>query len=173
MKIGKEILSHVTEMYRKLRNTLFKFVLSNVSDFDFSKDKVYDNDEVNNLVLSQLEENLATINKAYENFDFISVMETVLGHVIELSTGYFDTIKDTLYCDEANNPNRRAVQTVLYHVLTSYLFALAPVLPHTCEEVYSFLKVNDKLDSVFLVDMQSESYATNYKFTHQEVNKQK
>jgi isoleucyl-tRNA synthetase len=36
-KFGKTIFVQVSEMYRRIRNTLFKFILSNISDFDPNK----------------------------------------------------------------------------------------------------------------------------------------
>jgi isoleucyl-tRNA synthetase len=39
---------------------------------------------------------------------------------------------------------------VLFYILKSYLIVLTPIIPHTCEEVYSFLKMDDKKESVML-----------------------
>ena len=40
----------------------------------------------------------------------------------------------SLYCNEADNSQRRATQTALYLVLVHFLAALAPILPHLTEE---------------------------------------
>jgi isoleucyl-tRNA synthetase len=76
--------------------------------------------------------------------------------VIELSSWYFDLIKDTLYCDLPNNSNRRKIQTVLYTLLKTYLIFLTPIIPHTCEEVYSHFNVENKRESIMLEDWIKE-----------------
>lgn len=53
-----------------------------------------------------------------------------------LSSFYLDVIKDTLYSDAEFSPARRAIQTVLFHVLTAFNKAIAPLAPHFAEEVY-------------------------------------
>jgi isoleucyl-tRNA synthetase len=56
-----------------------------------------------------------------------------------------------LYCDEKDNKKRRVVQTVLYQIFFSYLHALVPIIPHTCEEAYSSFIVLNKKESICLV----------------------
>ncbi|MDE2435763.1 MAG: class I tRNA ligase family protein, partial [Sphingomonadales bacterium] len=54
----------------------------------------------------------------------------------DLSAFFFDIRKDSLYCDAANDPKRRAYRTVLdtlFHALIRYA---APVLVFTAEEVW-------------------------------------
>lgn len=53
-----------------------------------------------------------------------------------LSSFYLDVIKDTLYSNAESSPARRAIQTVLFHVLTAFNKAIAPLAPHFAEEVY-------------------------------------
>ncbi|KAF9126533.1 hypothetical protein BGW39_006553 [Mortierella sp. 14UC] len=53
-----------------------------------------------------------------------------------LSSFYLDVIKDTLYSDAESSPTRRGIQTVLFHVLTVFNKAIAPLAPHFAEEVY-------------------------------------
>jgi isoleucyl-tRNA synthetase len=38
----------------------------------------------------------------------------------------------------------------LFQIITHYLFLLAPIIPHTCEEVYSFLNISLKQKSIFI-----------------------
>jgi isoleucyl-tRNA synthetase len=53
-----------------------------------------------------------------------------------LSALYLDVVKDTLYADARDSARRRAVVTVLEHVLTTMTHVLAPVLPHLAEEIH-------------------------------------
>jgi isoleucyl-tRNA synthetase len=80
----------------------------------------------------------------------MTIIKIINNHVIELSSWYFDLIKDTLYCENANHPARRAIQTVLHHVLLSYLKLLAPIIPHTAEEVYACWSLPHKQASITL-----------------------
>ncbi len=150
VSISENILKQIAEMYRRIRNSLFRFCLSNIADFDYEKDKNLDFSQEDLYVLNQLDENIKTINLAYEKFDFATVVKLINSHIIELSGWYFDLIKDTLYCDEITNQRRRAIQTVLYHILNSYLIFLAPIIPHTAYEVYSFFNKENKVGNLML-----------------------
>ncbi len=150
VRISKNILTQNAEAYRKIRNTLFKFILSNISDFDYAKDKNTEYDDFDKYVLYCLKQNVQKINKAYNEFDFSQVLKTISLHVIDLSSSYFDVIKDVLYCEKINDPRRRAIQTVLYTILKTYLIFLTPIIPHTCEEVYSFFNIPNKKEFVMM-----------------------
>ncbi|MCQ2748321.1 MAG: hypothetical protein MJ223_03815 [Mycoplasmoidaceae bacterium] len=73
-------------MYRRIRNSLFRFCLSNIDDFNFEKDAVTDFSQEDLFILNQLKTNIDKINKAYESFDFSVVVKTIGAHVIELSS---------------------------------------------------------------------------------------
>ena len=150
VRISKNILAQVSETYRRIRNTLFKFVLGNLSDFDVEKNQNTNFSEIDNLMLYELKLNLDQIIEAYENYDFATVIKVANLHTINLSTWYFDIIKDSLYCDDVNSPKRRAIQTVLYLILGTYMSLLSPILPHTCEEAYQVFNCANKKESIFL-----------------------
>ncbi len=150
VSISDNILKQISEIYRRIRNSLFRFCLSNIDDFDFAKDAKYFFSEEDKYVLNQLKDNIDKINKAYEVFDFSVAVKTINAHIIELSSWYFDLIKDCLYCDETNNEKRRSIQTVLYFLLNSYLSFLTPIIPHTAWEVHGFFKKDKKQANVML-----------------------
>ena len=150
VRISSDILNQISEMYRRIRNSIFKFILSNLSDFNYEKDKSMDFDLADAYILNELKQNMSKIIDAYENYNFSVVIKTINLEAIKLSGWYFDIIKDSLYCDEPNNKHRRAIQTVLYTVLNFYMLALAPIIPHTSEEVYKHFNITNKKDSVFL-----------------------
>ena len=60
--------------------------------------------------------------------------------------------KDILYIEKADSLVRRSVQTVLYNIIKNLDVLLAPILPYTMEEIYSYIP-GDKLESVHLCDM--------------------
>lgn len=150
VSISDNIIKQIAEIYRRIRNSLFRFCLSNIADFNYEKDKNLDFSQADLYVLNQLSRNIRTINEAYERFDFSVAVKLINAHIIELSSWYFDLIKDTLYCDEVSNPKRRAIQTVLYQLLNSYLVFLSPIIPHTAYEVHGFFNKTNKADNFML-----------------------
>ena len=150
VKISKNILARISEVYRRIRNSIFKFILSNIADFDYEKHATMEFDEADALIINQLQENLRKIIYCYEKSDFATIVKIINMHAIDLSSWYFDLIKDTLYCDEVNNPHRRSIQTILYWMLKTYMFVLEPIMPHTCEEVYTHANFANKKESILL-----------------------
>lgn len=152
LKFGINIIKQVAENYRKIRNTLFKFSLSNLNDFDYQKHfttKLRVEDEY---VLKQLKECLASITKYYNVYNFIEVVKNVTNFTNHLSQWYFDVIKDALYCEPADAQVRRQIQSTIFTIVKTLVVVLSPIIPHTCEEVYSCLQFPNKLTSVCLED---------------------
>ncbi len=144
-RIGNNMIKQVAETYRRIRNTLLRYSLSNLSDFNPSEDIVDELRFEDRYVIYRLNENLTLIKNSYNNYDFISVIKTINNFTIELSQWYFDIIKDELYCNASNSLSRRQSQTTIYYILEKLLLVLNPILPHTCEEAYQlFNKLNKK-----------------------------
>jgi len=136
-RIGKEILTGVADQYRKLRNT-FRYLLGALDGFDErERVAVADMPELERYVLARLGALDATLAQAVEDFDFNTYVRSLSDFCNEdLSAFYFDIRKDSLYCDAASSPRRRACRTVLdtlFHALVRYA---APVLVFTAEEVW-------------------------------------
>ena len=74
---------------------------------------------------------------AYDNYEFHVVSHAVNDFcVVELSSFYFDIIKDRLYCDGAESLSRRSAQTALYLILDAMTRMFAPILAFTCDEIW-------------------------------------
>jgi isoleucyl-tRNA synthetase len=136
-RIGKEILQGVSDQYRKLRNT-FRYMLGALDGFsDAEKVAVADMPELERYVLHLLADMDAKLKTAVNDFDFNSYVKLLTQFANEdLSAFFFDIRKDSLYCDAATSPKRRAYRTVLdilFHALVRYA---APVLVFTAEEVW-------------------------------------
>ena len=155
LRIGENIIKQSAEMYRRIRNTLFRYSLSVLNDFDPIKD--YNSDfRIEDLyVLNRLNEIINTVKNSYDKFDFINVTKTINNFTLELSHWYFDIIKDELYCADKDSWDRRKIQSAIYEILIRLLIILTPIIPHTCEEVYSFLNKKNKLKSICLEDFPS------------------
>lgn len=138
VRISEEIITRLSESYRKIRNTL-KFILGNLYDFDPKKDSA-SHDKLQTLdkwALSRLYSLLKEINTNYENFNFYGVYHLVYGFcIIDLSSFYLDILKDKLYTFKSTSLERRSAQTVLSEILTVLTKILAPIFSFTSEEVW-------------------------------------
>ena len=136
-RIGKEILAGTADAYRKLRNT-FRYLLGALDGFtEAERVSVAEMPELEGYVLHLLADLDAKLKQAVGDFDFNSYVRLLSDFANnDLSAFFFDIRKDSLYCDAADSPKRRAYRTVLdmlFHALVRYL---APVLVFTSEEVW-------------------------------------
>ncbi|KKK39637.1 isoleucine--tRNA ligase [Mesobacillus campisalis] len=154
VRVSDPILKQVAEVYRKIRNT-FRFLLGNLDDFNPKRDAVAFEDlrEVDQFMLVKLNKLIKHVNKSYENYEFAGVYHAVNNFcTLDLSAFYLDFAKDILYIEAAGNADRRAIQTVLYESLQSLVKLVAPILPHTADEVWSFIPSVSE-ESVQLTDL--------------------
>ncbi|RZK03169.1 MAG: isoleucine--tRNA ligase [Novosphingobium sp.] len=136
-RIGDEILKGVADQYRKLRNT-FRYLLGALDSFDESERLAVDEmPELERYALHRLWQLDGDLRVAVAEFDFNTYVRRLSEFCNEdLSAFFFDIRKDSLYCDAATDPKRRAYRTVLdllFHALVRYA---APVLVFTAEEVW-------------------------------------
>jgi isoleucyl-tRNA synthetase len=160
VRISDDLLKQVTENYRKLRNT-FRFMLANLNDFTW-KDclPLSALPETDAYVLSKVYDVAANAVKGYDAYDYKSVVASVSNLMTnELSAYYLDFTKDILYCDAKKSKSRLAVQTVLYESVNVLTRILAPVLAHTCEEVWDHFKADPQ--SVHLQDFSINAFRVN------------
>ncbi|HFH7101319.1 TPA: isoleucine--tRNA ligase [Streptococcus agalactiae] len=142
VRISMDILKQTSETYRKIRNTL-RFLIANTSDFNPKQDAVaYENlGAVDRYMTIKFNQVVDTINKAYAAYDFMAIYKAVVNFVtVDLSAFYLDFAKDVVYIEAANSPERRRMQTVFYDILVKLTKLLTPILPHTAEEIWSYLE---------------------------------
>ena len=138
--IGKNVLERTADAYRRFRNT-FRFLLSNLYDFNDSRDLVsYDElGLIDRWALARLQALLRTVDAAYDSFRFHQAYHAIYDYVVtDLSAVYLDALKDRLYSDAPKSLARRGAQTVLAHILELLVRQLAPILSFTCDEVWDF-----------------------------------
>ncbi len=140
VNVSSEILDRTAEAYRRIRNT-FRFLLSNLADFDPSMSVAWDDmPELDRFALVQLADLTDRVTASYDEWKFHQVFHAVHGYcVTELSSFYLDVVKDRLYADGADSRARRSAQTVLAKVLLTLVRLIAPVLTFTTEEVWQFM----------------------------------
>ncbi len=141
VRIGGEILTRVTDAYRRIRNT-FRFILGNISDFDPAADRVAysEMEELDRYALLRTAQLLEQVTDAYESYELHRVYHCVYNFCsVDLSSLYLDILKDRLYASAKSSKPRRSAQTALYEIASVLTRVLAPVIIHTAEEVWQLL----------------------------------
>ncbi len=138
IRLSKEIISRLTEAYRKIRNT-GRFLLGTLHDFD-GKDYRDNLLEIDRWALSRLQGLIKKVTSAYETFDFHEAFRSLYQFcIVDMSAFYLDILKDRLYTFKPDSPERRAAQWVLYNILVDMTRLMAPVLSFTAEEIWSYI----------------------------------
>ena len=154
IRISKEILTRLSEAYRKIRNTA-RFILSNLYDFDPLKDKVeYAKlKKIDKWILFRSQYFLGYVEAAYGTpgkplFEFHKAYKGIYDFCNEdLSMRYLDMAKGRLYTYRADSVERRAAQTAIYETLRILVRMMAPILIFTAEEIWQSM-AKDKNDSI-------------------------
>ena len=155
VKVSDNILKQNSEAYRRIRNT-YRFILGNISDFDSDADYVdyEERRELDRWIMIRLQDLIKKITSAFEKYEYHRVYHDVHNFcTVEMSSLYMDITKDRLYTDATDSLSRRSAQSTLYDIMMALVITLAPILPHTSEEVWQFLPEKMKSEeSVFLTD---------------------
>lgn len=152
VRIGDEILTRITDAYRRIRNT-FRFMLGNLSDFDPTKNAVpyAELEELDRYALYRLEQLVDLVGRSYESYEFHRVYHAVHNFcAVDLSALYLDILKDRLYASARDSKTRRSAQTALYDIVSTLSRLLAPILAHTMEEVWRELPGERMAESIHL-----------------------
>ena len=155
VRMSERGIKEASESYRKIRNT-FRYLLGNLDDF-----RAFDPGSVNPSTLhpidlwalGQLNAVIRDVTAAHETFEFYKATQRIQQFVsVDLSSFYLDVLKDRLYAESPDGPDRRAARFVLARLLDVLARLLAPVMPHTAEEVWDFFPASNKAASVHLAD---------------------
>jgi isoleucyl-tRNA synthetase len=145
-RISDEILTRVSEAYRRIRNTC-RYILGSISDFDPATQSVAHSDmpEIDRWALHQLEMLKERVLTAYQEFAFHVIYQDVNGFcTVEMSSFYLDILKDRMYTGKADSLSRRSAQTVLHEILDTLLRLLAPVLSFTADEAWQHMPARNE-----------------------------
>ena len=147
VRVSMAILAQVSEVYRKIRNTM-RFLLANTTDFDPKADRVAYEDlrSVDKYMMVRLNQTIEQIRKeGYDKYNFLHIYRTVVNFLtVDLSSFYLDFAKDVVYIEAADNHERRCMQTVFYDIAVALTKLLTPIIPHTAEEIWSYLKEEEE-----------------------------
>jgi isoleucyl-tRNA synthetase len=151
-RISEEILTRVSEAYRRIRNTC-RYILGSISDFEPATETVSHADmpEIDRWALHQLEMLKERVLTAYQDFAFHVIYQDINAFcTVEMSSFYLDILKDRMYTSKADSQSRHSAQTVLHEILDTLLRLLAPVLSFTADEAWQHMPAR-KEQSVHLV----------------------
>jgi len=137
LSIGPNILKQMSDLYRRLRNTL-RYLLGNLAGFSESERvEAPDMPELERFILHRLCELDHLIRDACDKYDFHGLFNELHNFcAVELSAFYFDIRKDVLYCDAPSSSRRRACRTVLDTLYDCLVKWLAPFICFTAEEAW-------------------------------------
>jgi isoleucyl-tRNA synthetase len=158
--VGSEaLMQRVGENYKKIRNT-FRYILSNLYDFDPVKDAVpFERmDEIDQYMLRQTCAFADDVRSGYDEFAFHRIYHRV-NHfcIVDLSAFYFDVLKDRLYISAPKSHARRSAQTAIWKIGEALVRLLAPIMSFTSEEIWGHLpQIAGREESVHLAAFPSE-----------------
>ncbi len=148
----KLLVEQVAENYKKMRNT-FRYVLSNLPDFDPARHTVLFNDlqPLDQYWLMRTTQINDQLRKWYESFEFHRIYHQLNDFMVDLSREYIDVVKDRLYTAPPNSRARRSAQTALWRIGEALVRLAAPIMSFTTDEVWASLpSVSDRPGSVHL-----------------------
>ena len=147
VRVSMDILAQVSEVYRKIRNTM-RFLLANTTDFDPKSNRVAYEDlrSVDKYMMVRLNQTIEQTRKeGYDKYNFLHIYRTVVNFLtVDLSSFYLDFAKDVVYIEAADNQERRCMQTVFYDIAVALTKLLTPIIPHTAEEIWSYLEEEEE-----------------------------
>lgn len=153
VRISDEIMSRLSESYRKIRNT-FRFILGNLYDFNPKTDFVEPEqlEVIDQWAVSKLYGLLNEVDEAYRSYSFLKAYQAIYHFcTIELSSFYLDILKDRLYTFASKSTKRRSAQTALFYIIEVLAKITAPIIPFTAEEVWWHL-CGSETESIHLLD---------------------
>ncbi|KRN97548.1 isoleucyl-tRNA synthetase [Levilactobacillus paucivorans] len=142
VRVSTESFVKISDSYKKLRNTM-RYLLANTSDFDPETNGVAFDPltAVDRHMLYRLNAFTKSVRDHYESYDFLNIYKELINFVVsDLSAFYLDFAKDILYIEAEDSAARRSMQTVFYQIAVTLTKLITPILPHTAEEIWGFLK---------------------------------
>ncbi|MBK4775612.1 isoleucine--tRNA ligase [Candidatus Pantoea edessiphila] len=150
MNISDSILNYSVDSYRKIRNSV-RFILANLHDFNSEVDLVSPNDMLilDKWAVGRAQNVQKDIISLYDKYEFHTIIKRLIYFCsVEMSSFYFDIIKDRQYTMKRNSPERRSCQTALWHIIEALVRWIAPILSFTADEIWNHL-LGDRTKYVF------------------------
>ncbi len=136
-----DLMKRIADSYRKIRNT-FRYVLGNLDGFDPRHDSIEfaAMEPIDQYILLRAAELTSDVRGHYDTFVFHKAYQRLKDFcIVDLSSIYFDVLKDRLYTSAPKSMARRSAQTALWRLGDAFVRLLAPVMCFTTDEVWEFL----------------------------------
>ena len=162
MTVSDEILNRSADTYRRIRNTA-RFLLSNLTGFDPSTDKVKAEDmlPLDRWAVAKTAALQEEIIAAYHSYNFHLIYQKLHNFcAVDLGGFYLDVIKDRQYTTQENSVARRSAQTALYHIIEAMSRWMAPIVHFTAEEIWKQIP-GDHSKSVLLETWYQDLFTLN------------
>jgi len=141
VKMSERVMTQLSEAYRKIRNT-FRFALGNLSGFDASRDALPhgEMEEIDRWMLERTADLVRKCREWYAAYEFHRVYHALHDYcVVDLSSFYYDMLKDRLYTKASASKSRRSAQTAVLEITSALVRLAAPILTFTAEEIWKYL----------------------------------
>lgn len=151
MNVSDEILTRISDVYRRLRNTA-RYLLANLDGFDPAAHSVPAGEllALDRWIVDRAYQLQEEVKAAYESYQFHVIYQKVHNFcAIDLSSFYLDIVKDRIYTTKAGGLPLRSAQTAMLHVAEALVRWLAPILSYTADEIWECLP-GERGASVFL-----------------------
>lgn len=142
----------IKKFWLTLWNTYSFFVTyANLDQWSPDQDvpEVKDRDLLDRWVLAELNELVATVGEAYENYDVLNATRPVQDFVEMLSNWYVRLSRRRFWKGE-NDADKLGAYATLHECLVTIAQLLAPAMPFLSDEIYRNLAAKDETDSVHL-----------------------
>ncbi len=150
--LSENIVSQIKDAFSKIRNTL-RFMISNFYDFNPATDAVEEKDllPIDKYIVSEFRTVIYEADKAYDAYYFHQIYRKIYEFCVgQLSSFYLDVQKDNLYCNGADSKQRRSSQSAMFLISLDMVKILAPILSFSMEDIYQYLPIKDKKESILL-----------------------
>ncbi|EXJ79224.1 isoleucyl-tRNA synthetase [Capronia epimyces CBS 606.96] len=133
--ISDKVVSSVHNALDKYRLTM-RMLLGMLSDFDPRMLVPYEKmSRLDQMAMLQLYVVCHSTRKAYSDLELHKAASSIHKWVTtDLSSFYFEAIKDIIYCDTPTSERRLSAQTALHHILCQLQTLLGPITPLLVEE---------------------------------------
>ncbi|KAK6376374.1 isoleucine-tRNA ligase [Exophiala oligosperma] len=137
--ISEKVVSEVHNALDKYRLT-FKMLLGMLADFDPAMAVPYNQmSRLDQIAMDHLYSAATAVRKAYSDLEFHKAESSLYRWVaMDLSSFYFEAIKDTIYCDKPASERRLSAQTALHHIFCQLQEMLGPITPLLVEETWAY-----------------------------------
>ncbi len=152
LKISDNILTQMSEQYRKIRNT-FRFLLANANDLQ-NPIPIEEMGEIDRWIVKKAKRVFDEIEENFRKYDFAKAL-SLLNNFISfyLSGIYLDISKDRLYCDKKDDKSRVSAQSAMALMANRMLSLTAPILTYTADEIIEHAPEAIKEDAKTVADL--------------------